>query len=73
MRSLAALAVLILIWTAGLLAFAGRVDRSTPADEPPTADGVVALTGGSDERIGAATHLQEDGPAKRMLISGGYP
>lgn len=70
MRSLAALLVVLLIWTSGLLAFAGRIDRSTPADDPPTADGIVSLTGGQDERIAAALALLEQGKAKRVLISG---
>jgi uncharacterized SAM-binding protein YcdF (DUF218 family) len=64
------LLVVLLIWTAGLLAFAGRIDRSTPVAAPPVADGVVALTGHSDERIAAALQLLEAGKAKRMLISG---
>jgi len=71
MRGLAALLVLALIWTAGLLAFAGRVQRSTPAPEPARAQGAVALTGArSDERISAAVHLMEAGKAKRVLVSG---
>jgi uncharacterized SAM-binding protein YcdF (DUF218 family) len=70
-RSLAALLVLALIWSAGLLAFAARVDRSTPADEPEAADGIVALTGGAtDLRIAAAVQLLEEGKARRLLISG---
>ena len=52
------------------MAFAGRIDRSTPAAEPPIADGIVALTGGSGERISAGLGLLEAGKAKRMLISG---
>jgi uncharacterized SAM-binding protein YcdF (DUF218 family) len=71
MRTLAALLVLATIWVVGLLAFAARVERSTPAPEPAHADGVVALTGaGSNERIGAAMELLTDGKAKRMLVSG---
>jgi uncharacterized SAM-binding protein YcdF (DUF218 family) len=70
MRALAALAVVALIWTSGLMAFAARVERSTPAADPPTADGIVALTGGSNERIAAALQLLQAGKAKRMLISG---
>lgn len=66
----AAIAVVALIWVSGLLAFAARVDRSTPPGDPPDADGVVALTGGSAERIDAAMQLLEAGKAKRMLISG---
>ncbi|MFI4973457.1 MAG: YdcF family protein [Caulobacterales bacterium] len=70
MRTIVALLVLLLIWTAGLLAFAARVERSTPADDPPQADGIVALTGGSDQRIITATQLLEQGKGKRLLISG---
>jgi uncharacterized SAM-binding protein YcdF (DUF218 family) len=71
MRSLAALFVLALIWTAGLLAFAARVDRSSPAPEPAAADGIVALTGGAtDQRIAAGLQLLEAGKANRLLISG---
>ncbi|MBV9996803.1 MAG: YdcF family protein [Caulobacteraceae bacterium] len=72
MRSLAAFFVVLLIWSGGLLAFAGRVDRSTPALDPPSADGVVALTG-SDMRIATALELLQDRKAKRMLISGVSP
>lgn len=70
MRTLAALFVAFLILGAGLLAFASRVDRSTPAPDPAPADGLVALTGASGERIGAAVQLLEAGKARRLLISG---
>ncbi len=71
MKGLTALLVLAAIWAAGLLAFAERVERSTPAPSPPSADGVVALTGaGSNERIGAAMELLAEGKARRMLVSG---
>ncbi|CAN7221994.1 YdcF family protein [Phenylobacterium sp. LjRoot164] len=71
MKGLAALLVVAVIWAAGLLAFAERVERSTPAPQPQPADGVVALTGaGSNERIGAAMELLADGKARRMLVSG---
>jgi len=69
-RTLAVIFVVLMIWTAGLLAFVGRIDRSTPAATPPVADGVVALTGHSDARIAAALMLLESGRAQRMLISG---
>lgn len=70
MKSLAAVVIVALIWLAGLLAFAERVQRSTPADEPPQADGVVVLTGASDERIVAAMRLLEQGKGRRLLVSG---
>ena len=70
MKTLAALLIALMIWGLGLLAFAGRVDQSTPPPEPPTADGVVALTGASNLRLEAATKLLEEGKGKRLLISG---
>ena len=70
MKSLSALAILIMIWAVGLLAFATRVEHSTPAREPPVADGIVALTGASVIRLEAATELLEEGKGKRLLVSG---
>ncbi len=70
MRTLVFILILVMIWTVGLLAFAARVARSTPAEAPQMADGVVALTGPSALRIAAAMKLLEDGKAKRLLISG---
>jgi uncharacterized SAM-binding protein YcdF (DUF218 family) len=69
-RTLAALFVVLLIWVVGLVAFAQRVERSTPPVEPPVADAVVALTGASDLRLEAAARLLERGKGKRLLISG---
>jgi uncharacterized SAM-binding protein YcdF (DUF218 family) len=68
-RSAAVLALIVLIWTVGLLAFAQRIDRLETPDDVLPADGVVALTGSAD-RISAAMKLLEDGKAKRLLISG---
>lgn len=70
MKTLAALLIALMIWGLGLLAFTGRVDLSTPAPEPPVADGVVVLTGASNIRLEAATRLLEEGKGKRLLISG---
>ncbi len=70
MKTLAALLIALMIWGLGLLAFTGRVDQSTPAKEPPVADGVVALTGASTLRLEAATKLLEEGKGQRLLISG---
>jgi uncharacterized SAM-binding protein YcdF (DUF218 family) len=70
LKGLAFLLLLGLVWASGLLAFAHRVAVSTPAPEPPVADGVVALTGGSNLRLEAAEQLMEGGKARRMLISG---
>jgi uncharacterized SAM-binding protein YcdF (DUF218 family) len=71
LKGLVAILVAAAIWASGFLAFVERVERSTPAPTPPLSDGVVALTGaGSNERIGAAMQLLEDGRARRMLVSG---
>ena len=74
MKSIAAFLVLALIWFAGLLAFAGRVQQSTPPRPPEVAEGIVALTGpNSNERIAAALGLLQDGMGRRLLISGVNP
>lgn len=70
MKGLTALLTGLLIWTAGLLTFADRVTRLTPADTPAAADGIVALTGGSDLRLAAATNLLQSGLGQRLLVSG---
>lgn len=71
MRGVAALLVIALIWTAGLFAFAARVQQSTPPEEPAPADGIVVLTGAnSNERIRAAVTLLSEGLGKRVLVSG---
>ncbi len=62
-----------MIWSAGLMAFADRVARSTPAPAPARADGIVALTGGSVLRLRAATALLESGKGQRLLVSGVNP
>ena len=70
MKGLAAGLVILVIWTAGLLAFADRVVRLTPAADPAPADGVVALTGGSAVRLRVGTALLEAGKGRRLLVSG---
>jgi uncharacterized SAM-binding protein YcdF (DUF218 family) len=70
LKGLVAILVVLAIWTAGLLAFADRVARLTPADEPQRAQGIVALTGASDLRLEAATRLLENGKGQRLFVSG---
>ncbi|MGZ8363364.1 MAG: YdcF family protein [Caulobacteraceae bacterium] len=70
MKSLAFILIAAMIWLVGLLAFAARIDRSTPAPEPARADGIVALTGPSTARLKAAMQLLEAKKARRLLISG---
>lgn len=70
MRRLALLLILVIVWFVGLLAFAGRIDKLTPAAEPPVSDAVAVLTGASTERITVAVRLLEEGKGKRLLVSG---
>ena len=73
MKSLAILLIAGLIWAVGLVTFAERVETSTPGSEPPVADAVVALTGGSSARLEQAMALLERGRGRRLLISGVDP
>lgn len=73
MKGLALILLVVVIWTAGLFAFGMRVANSTPANDPPVADGVVALTGASSLRIEAAVQLLEQGKGRRLLVSGVNP
>lgn len=70
MKFLTFIAILVLIWTIGLFAFADRVRSFTPAPEPTRADAIVALTGPSAERVNAAIRLLEQDKGQRVLISG---
>ena len=71
MKSVAAFLVAMLIWLAGLFAFAARVEHSTPALPPDPADGIVALTGAnSNQRLAAAVELLAENRGKRVLVSG---
>lgn len=70
MKSLAAVAVVIVIWAAGLMAFADRAARAEPPADPPKADVVVVLTGASDARIAKGVELLLAGKGDRLLISG---
>jgi uncharacterized SAM-binding protein YcdF (DUF218 family) len=71
MKAVTLFLLMVMIWTAGLFAFAARVRESTPAPLPKRADGIVALTGpNSNERIGAAVGLLEDSLGQRLLVSG---
>lgn len=70
MKTLAAFMAVGVIWLIGLLLFAGRVQKLTPPDPVPQADGIVALTGGSDARIQEAMDLLQAGKGRRVLVSG---
>ena len=74
MKSVAAFLVVALIWFCGLMAYASRVQHLTPASLPEPGQGIVALTGaGSNERIGEAMGLLENGYGRRVLVSGVNP
>lgn len=70
MRSLLTLAVLaaLIAFVAGFWRFAEQV-RAEP-ETPPQAQGIVALTGGSLERLTTGVDLLEQGKGERLLISG---
>lgn len=57
-----------LAFIAGFWDFAKRV-RAEP-EEPPQAQAIVALTGGSLERLSTGVRLLEDEKGERLLISG---
>jgi uncharacterized SAM-binding protein YcdF (DUF218 family) len=69
-KAIAALLVAVMLWGVGLLAFASRVAHATPAADPGRAQGIVALTGGSNRRLQAAMTLLQGGHGRRLLISG---
>ncbi len=73
MKSLAAFLIVLMLWVVGLLSFAARVERSTPAPDPMRADAIVVLTGRASERITAAVTLLENEKGGRLLISGVNP
>jgi uncharacterized SAM-binding protein YcdF (DUF218 family) len=71
-KGLTALLVAVMLWGVGLCAFASRVAHSTPAADPGRAQGIVALTGGSNRRLQAGMKLLQQGHGRRLLISGVY-
>lgn len=60
----------VIVFALGFLAFVSSVRDSRPPDPLPDADAVVALTGGSQERLATGVRLLEQGRARRLLISG---
>ncbi len=73
MKGLAVILIALMLWAVGLLAFAARVERSTPAAEPAPAEAIVALTGKGALRITSSVKLLELGKGKRLLVSGVNP
>lgn len=62
------MALLLVLFASGFVVFAFAA-AAGPNGTPPTADGIVALTGGED-RIDEAMRLLAEGKAGRMLITG---
>lgn len=63
-----AMIIAVLAFVAGFWSFAQSVRR--PAEEPERADAIVALTGGSLERLTTGVRLLEEQKGERLLISG---
>jgi uncharacterized SAM-binding protein YcdF (DUF218 family) len=61
------LVLAVVAWCLGFAWFVQRVQR--PYAPPPSADGIVVLTGGAD-RIQTALHLLQENRAKLLLVSG---
>jgi len=69
--SLSLLSLAVLAYAIGFVVFTATLDRK-PVSPVPTADGIVALTGGPD-RINAAYRLLEEKKGRRLLITGVHP
>lgn len=69
-RTVLIFALLLFAWGAGFGWFLGRI--LTPSADPPPADGIVVLTGGTG-RLEEAFRLLLSGAAPRLLISGVAP
>jgi uncharacterized SAM-binding protein YcdF (DUF218 family) len=70
---LVALIALALALVVGFWGFARNVDRAAPPTPLPEADAIVALTGGSVERLTTGMELLAEGRGRRLLISGVNP
>jgi len=73
MKALALLLLLVVIWSAGLLAFVDRTARSIPVAEPAPADAIVVLTGASTLRLETGLALLQASKGVRLLVSGVNP
>jgi uncharacterized SAM-binding protein YcdF (DUF218 family) len=57
----------------GFMSFARTVEASAPPTPLPEADAIVALTGGTTDRLTTAVRLLSEGRGRRLLISGVNP
>ena len=62
--------VAVIAFLAGFWDFAQRVRTPENPPEPPQSQAIVALTGGSLERLSTGVRLLEEQRAERLLISG---
>ena len=69
-RLLIATLAVLLIWTAGLISFAGSIPKSIE-DPARHTDSIIVLTGGSG-RLEEGLNLLELNMAKRLFVSGVY-
>ncbi len=60
----------VLAFGAGFLMFADAVRPPEVLEAPPEAEAIVALTGGSLERLETGVRLLQDARGRRLLISG---
>jgi uncharacterized SAM-binding protein YcdF (DUF218 family) len=67
------LTAIFLALAIGFYGFAQTVHRTGPPTPLPEADGIVALTGGSMERLSTGMDLLAQGRGRRLLISGVNP
>ena len=70
---LAALTAVALAFGFGFIAFAHGVRDARAPSPMPDAEAIVALTGGSTERLQAGVQLLEEAHGRRLLISGVNP
>lgn len=70
LRALVLVGVAVMIWTMGLMAFAGMVPASV-RDQVTKTDAIVVLTGGS-RRLEEGLELLSNGFAGKLFVSGVY-
>lgn len=70
---LALMTAAVLTFGFGFFAFAQNVRAAHAPDPAPEADAVVALTGGSTDRLATGVRLLKEGHGRRLLISGVNP
>lgn len=67
------LGLVLALLALGFVQFARDVYALRPPDPVPKADGIVALTGGSSQRLRIGVRLLQERRGERLLISGVYP